>query len=242
MYARGRRGRATGVRHGMLLLVVLLAACAAIRGRDGVPSEPVILVSLDAFRPVDLGRGLTPTLDRLLAEGAHATSMRPSFPTLTFPNHYTLVTGLRPDRNGVIHNTMTDPDLPGERFATSNRAAVQDARWWAQAEPIWTRVQRSGRRAATMYWPGSEAPVHGAYPDDWAAFDPVVTISASASSIRSSRYVTCPGTTVAMPWSETITRLTRSSRPRAARPATRRASAASTRRTAAAASGESGPS
>lgn len=170
-------GLAIGVRRGALLalLIALLGACAAIRDRDGVPSEPVILVSLDAFRPVDLGRGLTPTLDRLRTEGASAASMQPSFPTLTFPNHYTLVTGLRPDRNGVIHNTMTDPELPGERFATSNRAAVQDARWWAQAEPIWTRVQRSGRRAATMYWPGSEAPVHGAYPDDWAAFDPEVT-------------------------------------------------------------------
>jgi predicted AlkP superfamily pyrophosphatase or phosphodiesterase len=177
MSLRMRRGRTRVLRCGVLLalLAALLGGCAATRGREAMPAAPVILVSLDAFRPADLGRGLTPTLDRLLIEGAHAASMRPSFPSLTFPNHYTLVTGLRPDRNGVIHNTMTDPDLPGQRFATANRAAVQDARWWEQAEPIWTRVQRSGRRAATMYWPGSEAPVHGAYPDDWAAFDPDVT-------------------------------------------------------------------
>ncbi|HUD42014.1 MAG TPA: ectonucleotide pyrophosphatase/phosphodiesterase [Dokdonella sp.] len=177
MSPRLRRGCARMLRCGVLLalLAALLGACAAIRGPEAAPSDPVILVSLDGFRPADLRRGLTPALDRLLIEGAHAASMQPSFPSLTFPNHYTLVTGLRPDRNGVIHNTMTDPDLPGQRFATSNRAAVQDARWWAQAEPIWTRVQRSGRRAATMYWPGSEAPVHGAYPDDWAAFDPEVT-------------------------------------------------------------------
>lgn len=167
----------------ILALVLLAAGCASVRAPGPVPQAPVVLVSLDGFRPDYLGRGLTPVLDRLAAEGAHAEALRPSFPTLTFPNHYTLVTGLRPDRTGVIHNTMTDPALPGQRFATSNRAAVQDARWWDQAEPIWTRVQRAGRRAATMFWPGSEAPVHGAHPDEWVPFDPAITPEARVDTV-----------------------------------------------------------
>ena len=83
--------------------------------------------------------------------------MRPSFPSLTFPNHYTLVTGLRPDHHGLVNNKMQDATLG--RFTMANRSAVEDARWWDGAEPIWVTAERAGIPTATMFWPGSEAAV-----------------------------------------------------------------------------------
>ena len=88
-----------------------------------------ILVSIDGFRPDYLDRGVTPGLSRLAAEGVTAP-MRPSFPSKTFPNHWTLVTGLRPDRHGIVANTMEDPARPGETFtmATDDPVLVERRR------------------------------------------------------------------------------------------------------------------
>lgn len=147
-------------------LVLALSACAT-RAPQPAPRS-VVLVSLDGFRPADLGRGLTPTLDAMAREGVAAESMHPSYPTLTFPNHYTLVTGLRPDRHGVVHNTMEDPALG--RFHTGDTAAVRDPRWWG-GEPLWVTAEKAGLPTATLFWPGSEAPIGGLQPREWLAYD-----------------------------------------------------------------------
>lgn len=166
--------RSRAIRRPTLLslpfVLLLLAACA---GSGGPPAEPkaepapLILVSLDGFHPDYLDRGLTPTLTRLAAEGVRAEWMIPSYPSLTFPNHYTLVTGLRPDRHGIVHNSMRDPEL-GE-FALHLREAVEDGRWWG-GEPLWVGARRHGLRTATMFWPGSEAEIAGLRPHDWLPF------------------------------------------------------------------------
>ena len=137
--------------------------------------DTVILVSIDGFRNDYLERGLTPHLQRLVDGGTRARFMRPSYPSITFPNHYTLVTGLRPDRHGVIANFMTDPQIPGVRFSMFDRTTVSDARWWNDGKPLWTSVREHGGRAAAMFWVGSEAPVHGAQPEFWRPFDISVT-------------------------------------------------------------------
>ncbi|HZH44699.1 MAG TPA: ectonucleotide pyrophosphatase/phosphodiesterase [Lysobacter sp.] len=151
------------------LLSCLLAACAT----SAPPAEPasrvpVVLISLDAFHPDYLDRGLTPTLAALARSGARAQWLNPSYPSLTFPNHYTLVTGMRPDRHGVVHNAMWDAEL--QTFRVQDDAAVSDARWWG-GEPIWVGVERSGRRAAVIAWPGSRAPVAGQRPTHLEAYD-----------------------------------------------------------------------
>lgn len=130
-----------------------------------------MLISIDGFRADYLERGVTPNLSALAAAGARAKVMRPSFPSLTFPNHYSMVTGLRPDRHGIVNNTMEDPEVPGVTFRLSNRKAVEDRRWWEDAEPLWVTAERAGIRTATMFWPGSEAPIRGVYPADWLSFD-----------------------------------------------------------------------
>ena len=112
------------------LLLTLVSACAPIQTKTETPHS-VLLVSVDGFRPDYLGQGITPNLDRIAAQGVRAEWMNPSFPSLTFPNHYTIVTGLRPDRHGIVHNNMRDPELG--RFSLSNRDAVGNAKWWGGA-------------------------------------------------------------------------------------------------------------
>lgn len=154
----------------LILFALTLSACATMAPEEGAPgARPlVILVGIDGFRPDYLDRGVTPTLSGLRADGAFA-AMRPSFPSVTFPNHYTLVTGLNPDRHGIVNNTMVDAELG--RFSLGNAAAVTDGRWWDEGEPIWVTAERAGLTTGTMFWPGSEAEIGGVRPSHWTVFD-----------------------------------------------------------------------
>ncbi|MBN8921817.1 MAG: alkaline phosphatase family protein [Rhodanobacter sp. 68-29] len=134
---------------------------------------PLLLISIDGYRPDYLDRGLSPTLAMLAKDGVQAESMQPAFPSLTFPNHYTLVTGLYPDHHGIVNNTMADPQLG--KFSLGNREAVADGRWWAEGTPIWETADAHGQRTATMFWPGSEADIRGRHPDYWKLYDGKVT-------------------------------------------------------------------
>lgn len=155
----------------LCVVLLLLAACSpAAPPRTATPpaaGQSVILVSLDGFRADYLRRGHTPTLDSLARAGVRAEWMTPSFPTKTFPNHYTLVTGLVPDHHGIVANTMWDDTLG--RFAMGLRDAVRDARWWG-GEPIWVTSEQQGRPSAPFFWPGSEAPIGGVRPAHWVPF------------------------------------------------------------------------
>lgn len=163
----------------LLTLVAALAAGLPAQAQTQAPAQapyrPVILVGIDGFRADYLERGLTPTLSRLAAEGVQAEGgMRPSWPSVTFPNFYTLATGLHPDHHGLVYNTMTDPNLPGRRFSLGNRAEVMDRVWYDAAEPIWVTAENAGLRTATLFWPGSEAPVRGVRPTYWLPFEQTV--------------------------------------------------------------------
>ena len=121
------------------------------------------MVSLDGFRWDYLQKYDAPTLRALAAAGVHATRMTPSFPSKTFPNHYTLVTGLRPEHHGIVSNYFYDPDLRAS-FSKNLPGDNADARWWQQGEPIWITAEKQGVPAAAYFWPGCEAEVHGARP------------------------------------------------------------------------------
>ncbi len=164
------------------LFLLLLAACQHTAERPTSP-PPLILVSIDGFRADYFNLGLTPTLEAIAREGVRARVMRPSFPSLTFPNHYSLVTGLRPDHHGIVHNNMRDADIPNVNFSMSNRDAVRDAQWWNDGEPIWNTASRHGLIAATMFWPGSEAPIHERKPDFWKPYDKAVTSDARVDQV-----------------------------------------------------------
>ena len=161
---------------------LLLASCASTPDVMPKPiaqaSAPValaaphtlILISIDGFRADYLDRGATPYLKSLYEHGARG-SMRPSFPSLTFPNHYALVTGKVPDHNGIVDNTLRDEARPGVVFKMSNLPEVHDRFWWDDAEPFWVTAEKSGIKTATMFWPGSEAEIHGVRPSFWKPFD-----------------------------------------------------------------------
>ena len=165
----------------VLLAILLGAGAAAAQPAPAVPPvrasrPPLILISIDGFRADYLKRGLTPTLRALANDGVRATAMHPSFPSLTFPNHYTLVTGLRPDRHGIVNNTMEDDRIqPDRRFTLGTYEAVSDPRWWNEATPIWVTAKQAGLRTGTLFWPGSETAIQGVRPDLWMHFDAAVT-------------------------------------------------------------------
>jgi len=158
-------------------LAAMFASLVMALGASAVEAQqrPVILIGIDGFRADYLDRGVTPTLSGLAAEGVRAEGgMKPSFPSVTFPNFYTLVTGLHPDNHGLVYNTMRDPGLPDRTFTLRNRAEVMDGVWYADGEPIWVTAEKAGLRTATMFWPGSEAPINGVRPSYWLPFEQTV--------------------------------------------------------------------
>jgi predicted AlkP superfamily pyrophosphatase or phosphodiesterase len=133
-----------------------------------------ILISIDGFRPDYLDRGITPNLSALAAAGVSGP-MIPSFPSKTFPNHYTLVTGLRPDHHGIVDNEMEDSRRPGVVFTIGDPKQSLDPFWWNEAEPIWITAEKAGVKTATMFWPGAEVDFGGHRPSAWARFDANIT-------------------------------------------------------------------
>jgi len=162
------------------LILVVLAGCAHPPLTAQNPPL-VILVSIDGFRADYLDRGLTPNIAGLAAGGVRAQSMRPAFPSITFPNHITLVTGLYPDHHGIVNNQMEDPAMPGMVFTMGN---ARDERWWDGAMPIWITAQRQGLHAATMFWPGSDIPIHDTLPDHYVPFDKTVPPDKRTDTVR----------------------------------------------------------
>jgi predicted AlkP superfamily pyrophosphatase or phosphodiesterase len=152
-----------------LAALCAIAALAVALGAAGPPTATVILISLDGWRWDYSSRASVPNLRSLMARGVRAEGLIPSFPTKTFPNHYTLVTGLYPGHHGVVGNSMRDPRT-GRLFTMQKREEVSDAMWWG-GDPIWNLVRRTGGKAAAMFWPGSEAPIGGMHPDYWEPFE-----------------------------------------------------------------------
>lgn len=152
----------------LLLSLAALNACTPTSQRPApiaaaqARAPVTIIVSIDGFRPDYLKRGITPHLNALAAQGVES-AMQPSFPTKTFPNHWAIVTGHRPDSSGIVANRMEDASRPGEIFTM----ASDDPFWWNEAEPIWVTAEKAGVRTATMFWPGSNVAWGGVRAKDW---------------------------------------------------------------------------
>ena len=149
-----------------LLAAVAFAACVS-QEHDG--PHPVILIGLDGMGWDFPEKTETPNLDRLVARGVRAERLVPIFPTKTFPNHYSIVTGLYAEHHGIVSNNMYDPEMDA-RFRLSDREAVGDGRWWG-GEPIWVTAEEQGLTAAAFFWPGTESPIQGVRPTFWNEFD-----------------------------------------------------------------------
>lgn len=113
----------------------------------------VVLVSMDGFRWDFQKQFNLPNLTQIAKEGVHARSMKPSYPSKTFPNHYSIVTGLYPDHHGIINNVFYDSGL-NESFSLSSKAK-NDSRFYG-GNPIWNVAEQQGVKAASFFWPGSD--------------------------------------------------------------------------------------
>ncbi|MBS7233901.1 alkaline phosphatase family protein [Flavobacterium psychroterrae] len=113
----------------------------------------VVLVSMDGFRWDYVKHFKLQNLNQIAKEGVHAKSMRPSYPSKTFPNHYSIVTGLYPDHHGIINNVFYDAGL-NESFALSTNAK-NDSRFYG-GNPIWNVAEQQSVKTASFFWPGSD--------------------------------------------------------------------------------------
>ena len=154
----------------LAVVVALLVASCQTRPRAVAPDQIVILVGIDGFRWDYLELHDAPTLRQLAREGTRAMRMQAAFPSKTFPNHYTLVTGLRPESHGIVANGFYDPAL-GQSFTM----AKHETHWWQGGEPVWITAEKQGVRAACYFWPGSEAELQGRRPSFFRPFEKKVT-------------------------------------------------------------------
>lgn len=155
--------------------LLLITVCTAVlfscnnEEPDKQSSGQLLLISFDGFAHDYLSRVSTPHFDSLVANGVSSKGLIPVFPTKTFPNHYSIATGLYPENTGLVANTMYDPKFE-EWYRISNRQAVEDPKWYG-GEPIWNTIEKQGLKAGTMFWVGSEAPVQEMRPTHWKRYD-----------------------------------------------------------------------
>jgi predicted AlkP superfamily pyrophosphatase or phosphodiesterase len=130
----------------------------------------VVMVSLDGFRYDYARKDGAKHLLALGADGAIAPEgMIPAYPSLTFPNHYTLVTGLYPEHHGIVANNFYDPARK-QRYSYTDPATARDGSWY-EGTPLWVLAEKQGMRTASFFWPGSEAEIDGGRPSYYLKFD-----------------------------------------------------------------------
>ncbi|GAB2691931.1 ectonucleotide pyrophosphatase/phosphodiesterase [Mucilaginibacter koreensis] len=136
-----------------------------IPGRVNSPEQQkkpyVIMISVDGFRYDYAKKYNAVHLQQLAKSGVESEAMIPSFPSVTFPNHYTLVTGLYPSHHGLANNNFLDRNLK-ERYAYNGKM-IGDAKWY-KGDPLWVLAEQQHMLTASFYWVGSEAPINGIYP------------------------------------------------------------------------------
>lgn len=151
----------------LLLVVTFVSYAKVIEQSDDKPY--VILVSFDGFRHDYVQKFNAPNFQSFIKEGAASESLIPSFPSKTFPNHYSIVTGLYPGNHGLVDNSFYDRNLDLS-YSIGNRKVVEDAQFYG-GTPLWQLVQANNLKSASYFWVGSEAPIKGSYPDYYHIYD-----------------------------------------------------------------------
>ncbi|NWU84019.1 ENPP3 phosphodiesterase, partial [Onychorhynchus coronatus] len=148
----------------------------------GFDLPPLILFSMDGFRAeyLETWSSLLPNIEKLKTCGTHSKYMRAVYPTKTFPNHYTIVTGLYPESHGIIDNSMYDVEL-NEHFSLSGMEKFNPS-WW-KGQPMWLTAMYQNLKAGTFFWPGSDVPINDTYPNLYTIFNSSVIYEQRISGV-----------------------------------------------------------
>ncbi|XP_073682818.1 bis(5'-adenosyl)-triphosphatase enpp4 [Garra rufa] len=149
------------------------------RLESGNEAPPLLLVSFDGFRADYLNKYSFPNLEKFFSEGVLVRELTNVFTTKTFPNHYSLVTGLYAESHGILASIMYDP-VTKKNFSIQND---RDPFWWNEATPIWVSVEESGYRAAAAMWPGSNVNIQNCTLNYTFEYDPKVTFQERVGNI-----------------------------------------------------------
>ncbi len=154
-----------------IFLFLLLGGVACKDSSDVELDEApyVILVSFDGFRSDYVEQFNAPNFKKFISKGSSATALISSFPSKTFPNHYSIVTGLYPENHGLVDNTFFDPGR-GTTYRIGDRSKVEDE-YYYDGLPLWQLAQQNDMKSASFFWVGSEAPIAGSHPDYFRVFD-----------------------------------------------------------------------
>ncbi|XP_038142045.1 ectonucleotide pyrophosphatase/phosphodiesterase family member 5 [Cyprinodon tularosa] len=133
----------------------------------------LLLVSFDGFRWDYIYRVPTPNFRSIMDEGVKVEFVENIYITKTYPNHYSMVTGLYAETHGIVANEMYDPAL--NLSFSMETDSVYDSRWWEQAVPLWVTVQKDGGRSGAAMWPGSDVLIHGMFPTQYLPYNASVS-------------------------------------------------------------------
>ena len=163
-------------------IILLFASGLSIHANRPNPRDQyVVMLSMDGWRWDYARRVPTPNLDRIAAQGVKAAYMIPAFPTKTFPNHYSMATGLYPGNHGIVANNFFCPEL-NMTFRLGDRTTVENPVFYG-GEPIWVTAEEQGLITASYFWVGSEAPIQGIQPTYWKRFDGSVPLAAQIDTV-----------------------------------------------------------
>ena len=141
----------------------------------------VLLISIDGYRYDYSEKYGATNLIELGKQGVRAKALLPEFPSLTFPNHYSIATGLYPEHHGIVENSFWDPELQAS-FRFTNPVDAGDGRWWG-GTPLWVLAEQQGMRSAAYFWVGSEAPIQGVRPSYWYVYSSKTTMETQTNQV-----------------------------------------------------------
>lgn len=151
----------------LFVLISFLTACSFEKKEEEKPY--VVMLSMDGFRWDYTDKASTPNFDKIALKGVKAKSLKPSFPTKTFPNHYSIATGLYPDHHGIVLNSFYD-EASNRYYSIPDRVAVEDGSFYG-GEPIWVTAEKQGVQTGSYFWVGSESEIAGHRPKYWKEYD-----------------------------------------------------------------------
>lgn len=166
---------------GVFLAAHLITGCNSFHKSDDNEQPYLIILSLDGFRWDYCENANTPVLDSLAKVGSKAESLKPCFPTKTFPNHYSIATGLHPDNHGIVLNGFYANDLESS-YAVRDRAAVTNGEFYG-GNPIWNVAESQGITAATLFWVGASAAINNKRPSYWSLYEENLSLDSRIDSL-----------------------------------------------------------